>query len=248
MRYFFEISYNGTNYHGWQSQANAVGVQAVVENVFRKLFREDIGIVGSGRTDTGVHCIKQYFHADLEHDLDYKITIQKLNSFLPKAISINSIRKVKPDAHARYNAVERAYEYRITRVKNPFYQDYAYHFFKGTDIQTMNKAAALLVGEHDFQSFSKVKTDVNHFICSLKKARWNEKADLLVFTIVANRFLRGMVRSIVGSLLDVGTGKTSVNEFQRIIKSKDRKKAGMNVPPGGLYLVNVKYPARIFLD
>jgi len=248
MRYFFEISYNGTNYHGWQSQKNAVGVQQVVEEVFEKLFRKRIEIVASGRTDTGVHCIKQFFHADFEQGLDYPATIQKLNSFLPKAISINAIRKVKQDAHARYSAVERAYEYKITRVKNPFYQDYAYHFFKEINIQTMNAAAALLVGEQDFQCFSKVKTDVNHFICDLKKAHWNQKGDLLVFTIVANRFLRGMVRAVVGSLLDVGSGKTSIKEFQRIIESKDRKKAGMNVPPDGLYLFNVKYPKRIFLD
>ncbi len=248
MRYFFEISYNGTNYHGWQSQTNAVGVQAVVEDVFKKLFSKEISVVGSGRTDTGVHCMKQFFHADLDVVLDYQITIQKLNSFLPRAIAISNIRNVKPDAHARYDAVERAYEYRITKRKNPFYEGYAYHFFKEVDIQTMNEAAALLVGEHDFQSFSKVKTDVNHFICNLKKAKWNEKDDLLVFSIVANRFLRGMVRSIVGSLLDVGTGKTSINDFKKIIKSRDRKQAGMNVPPSGLYLTNVKYPNRIFLD
>lgn len=247
MRCFFEISYNGTQYHGWQSQSNAVGVQDVVEDVFEKLFRKKIAIVGSGRTDTGVHCVKQFFHADFDLELDPS-ALQKLNSFLPKTISINAILKVKPEAHARYSAIERAYEYRITRVKNPFYQDYAYHFFKPLNIQTMNEAAALLVGEHDFQAFSKVKTDVNHFICNLKKAQWKEKSDLLVFTIVANRFLRGMVRAIVGSLLDVGTGKITLTEFQGIIKSKDRKKAGMNVPPGGLYLIDVKYPKKIFID
>lgn len=248
MRYFFEISYNGTSYHGWQSQANAVGVQDVVEDVFEKLFRKKIAITGSGRTDTGVHCVRQYFHADLDIELNYPQTILRLNSFLPKTISVNSIRKVKPEAHARYDARERAYEYRITRTKNPFYNGYAYHFFKEVNIENMNQAAALLVGKHDFQSFSKVNTDVNHFICDLKKARWNQKGDLLVFTIVANRFLRGMVRAIVGSLLDVGTGKTSQKEFQRIIKSKDRRKAGMNVPPEGLYLMDVKYPKKIFLD
>ncbi|MEQ8424263.1 MAG: tRNA pseudouridine(38-40) synthase TruA [Cyclobacteriaceae bacterium] len=248
MRYFFEISYNATPYHGWQSQANAVGVQQVVEDIFQKLFRRKIEIVASGRTDTGVHCVKQFFHADIDQELDYPQILQKLNSFLPKTISINSIRLAKPNAHARYNATERSYEYRITRVKNPFYQDYAYHFFKEIDIPTINKAAALLVGEQDFQAFSKVKTDVNHFICNLKKASWNQKGDLLVFTIVANRFLRGMVRAIVGSLLDVGTGKTSIVEFKNIIKGKDRKKAGMNVPACGLYLINVKYPKGIFLD
>ena len=133
MRYFFEISYNGTNYHGWQSQKNAIGVQQVVEEVFEKLFRKKIEIVGSGRTDTGVHCVKQFFHADFESDLDCPTVQLKLNSFLPKSISINAIRKVRSDAHARYNARGRTYEYRITRVKNPFYQDYAYHFFKEVD-------------------------------------------------------------------------------------------------------------------
>ena len=248
MRYFFEVSYNGANFHGWQSQANAVGVQDVVEDVFEKLFRKKIGITGSGRTDTGVHCVRQYFHADIDGELNYPHVIQRLNSFLPKAISINSIRKVKPQAHARYDARQRAYEYRITRVKNPFCQGYAFHFFKPVNIENMNRAASLLVGEHDFQCFSKVKTDVNHFICSLKKASWSEKDDLLIFTIIANRFLRGMVRSIVGSLLDVGTGKTSLKHFQQIIKSKDRKQAGMNVPAEGLYLMDVKYPKSIFID
>ena len=247
MRYFFEISYNGTNYHGWQSQKNAVGVQQVVEEVFEKLFRKKIEIVASGRTDTGVHCIKQFFHADFEDDLDGPAVQIKLNSFLPKSISINAIKKVRSDAHARYSARERAYEYRITRVKNPFYQEYAYHFFKDIEIKTMNKAAALLVGEHDFECFSKVKTDVNHFTCVVKKAEWKQNGDLLVFNIVANRFLRGMVRSIVGTLLDVGTGKTSLKEFQQILKSKDRKKAGMNVPASGLFLLDVKYPNRIFI-
>lgn len=248
MKYLFEISYNGSNYHGWQSQANAVGVQEVVEGVLHKLFRKEINIVGSGRTDTGVHCVKQFFHMEWEEDLNYPSTIQRLNSFLPRDISINSIHKIKPDAHARYDARERTYEYRITKTKNPFYQGYAYHFFKEVNVPTMNEAAALLVGKQDFQSFSKVNTDVNHFICDLKKARWNQKGDLLVFTIVANRFLRGMVRAIVGSLLNVGTEKISVKDFQKIIKSKDRKKAGMNVPPEGLYLMDVKYPKRIFLD
>lgn len=248
MRYFFEISYNGANYHGWQSQANAIGVQDVVEDVFEKLFRKKIGITGSGRTDTGVHCVRQYFHADIDDELNYPQVMQRLNSFLPKTISINAIRKVRPQAHARYDARQREYEYRITRVKNPFYQGYAFHFFKPVNIENMNRAASLLVGEHDFQCFSKVKTDVNHFICSLKKASWSEKDDLLILTIVANRFLRGMVRSIVGSLLDVGTGKTSVKQFQQIIKSKDRKQAGMNVPAEGLYLMDVKYPKSIFID
>jgi tRNA pseudouridine38-40 synthase len=143
--------------------------------------------------------------------------------------------------------LERTYQYRITRKRNPFREGLTWHYFRPLDVQTMNRAAALLLGEHDFECFSKVNTDVNHFLCNIKKAEWRERGTMLVFTITANRYLRGMVRSIVGTLLDVGSGKTSMKEFQNIILSRDRKKAGPNVPPQGLYLVKVKYPARIFM-
>jgi tRNA pseudouridine38-40 synthase len=247
MRFFFEIAYHGKNYNGWQSQLNALGVQAVVENALSKLLQTEIKIVGSGRTDTGVHCEQQYFHTDIEKDFDISVLLIKVNSFLPKDMAIKSIRKVKPDASARYDAYERTYRYQITRVKNPFLEELAWHYFKNIDVQTMNRAAALLVGEHDFACFSKVKTDVNHFICTIKKAQWKEEGEMLYFTITANRFLRGMVRAVVGTLLDVGSGKTSMKEFQSIISSKDRKKAGANVPPQGLFLTNVKYHSGIFL-
>lgn len=246
-KYFFEISYNGANYAGWQSQANATGVQTIVEDALSKLLRSEIKIAGSGRTDTGVHCVQQFFHADIDKSFKKDELIHRLNSFLPGDISINSIRTVKPDAGARYSAIERTYEYHITLVKNPFLTGLALHYFKPLNIQTMNKAAALLCGEHDFECFSKVKTDVNHFLCTVKRASWKQHGDRLVFTIKANRFLRGMVRAIVGTLLDAGTGKISVNDFQKILKSKDRKKAGANVDPHGLYLVRVKYPKSIFI-
>ena len=248
MRFFFEIAYNGTRFHGWQNQANAIGVQQVVEEAMVKIFRQPISIVGSGRTDTGVHCAQQFFHADIEKELDECTWLIKLNSLLPRDIAIRSIKPVKADAHARYDAFERAYEYKITTFKNPLLIGQAYYFFKPINIKTMNHAAALLVGKHDFECFSKVKTDVNHFVCTIKKAEWNQKGDLLVFSIVANRFLRGMVRAIVGTLLEVGTDKITVEEFKVILKSKDRKKAGMNVPPEGLYLIGVKYPKKIFLS
>jgi tRNA pseudouridine38-40 synthase len=247
MRYFFEIAYNGKNYNGWQSQHNAVGVQTVVEESLSKLMRDKITIVGSGRTDTGVHCEQQFFHTDIEKDFQIEVLLQKINSFLPKDIAIHSIRPVKPAASARYDAFERSYRYEITRVKNPFLEGLAWHYFKDADVQTMNRAAALLVGEHDFECFSKVKTDVNHFLCDIKKAEWREDHQRLVFVITANRFLRGMVRAIVGTLLDVGTGKISLKDFQAIIQSKDRKKAGANVPAHGLYLMKVKYPPTIFI-
>lgn len=245
-RFFFEISYLGTPYNGWQSQENATGVQSIVEKGLSTILRESISIVASGRTDTGVHCAQQFFHADIEKPFDAAKLVVQLNSFLPRYIAIRSIRKVKSDASARYDAVERAYEYRITRVKDPLTVGYSYYYFKAADVKVMNRAAALLIGTHDFQCFSKVKTDVNHFVCTIKSAKWNQKGDRLVFTIVANRFLRGMVRGIVGTLLDVGAGKFTVADFKRIIKSKNRGNAGMNVPPEGLYLMQVKYPRSVF--
>jgi tRNA pseudouridine38-40 synthase len=246
MRYFYEISYLGTAYNGWQSQTNATGVQSIVENALSTIIREPTPIVASGRTDTGVHCMQQFFHADITREFDRDKLIMQLNSFLPKDISIRSIRKVKPEASARYDARERTYIYKITRRKDPLLAGYSYYYFKAVDIKTMNKAAALLVGTRDFQTFSKVKTDVNHFVCTIKSAKWNQNGDLLVFTIVANRFLRGMVRGVVGTLLDVGSGKYSLKDFREILKSKDRKQAGANVPPEGLYLAKVKYPSSVF--
>ena len=248
MRYFFEITYKGTAFHGWQSQTNATGIQEVVEEALSRLLRVKIPITGSGRTDTGVHCVQQFFHADIEKSFEPENLIIRLNSLLNKDIAIRSIRKVKPDASARYDAFERTYEYHITRIKNPLLQDLAFYYFKPVDLPTLERASALLTGTHDFECFSKVKTDVNHFVCHLKTARWNQKGDKLVFTITANRFLRGMVRAIVGTLLDVGTGKISLEELKHILKSKDRKKAGMNVPAEGLYLTEVKYPKNIFIQ
>jgi tRNA pseudouridine38-40 synthase len=247
MRYFFEIAYHGANYNGWQSQQNAVGVQAIVENAMSKMFRTDVHITGSGRTDTGVHCEQQFFHVDLDDEFDKENVIVRLNSFLPRDIAIKSIRQVKDDASARYDAIERTYRYQITRVKNPFLQGLSWYYFKEVEIENMNRAAALIVGEHDFKCFSKVKTDVNHFVCDIRKAGWTERGDDLIFTISANRFLRGMVRAIVGTLLDVGTGKITHKDLLSIIHSKDRKEAGSNVPALGLYLEKVKYPARIFV-
>lgn len=247
MRYFFEIMYDGTHYSGWQNQINAVGVQQIVEESLSKLLREKVAIVGSGRTDAGVHCKQQFFHLDTEKKVVPEELIIRLNSFLPKDIAIGSIKPVRPDAHARYDARERSYQYWITTKKNPLLTGHAFYFFRNVDVDLMNQAASLLLGEHDFASFSKVKTDVNHFRCTIKKALWIRKGDLLIFQITANRFLRGMVRAVVGTLLDVGSKKISIKEFQAIIQSKDRKKAGMNVPAEGLYLTKVKYPAGVFL-
>lgn len=247
MRYFFEIAYNGRNYAGWQSQANAVSIQSVIEHAMSHLLKIAVKIYGSGRTDTGVHCEQQFFHCDLEKAFDFDTVIFRMNSFLPRDIVVKGVRRVREGASARFDAVERSYQYRITRKKNPFLEGLAWHSFKPADVPTMNKAAALLIGEHDFACFSKVHTDVNHFLCDVKKAHWRENGDMLEFDITANRFLRGMVRSVVGTMLDVGSGKTSLKGFQAIIDSRDRKKAGANVPAHGLYLTRVRYPSAIFL-
>src|SRR6185369_4772482 len=201
MRYFFEVTYDGSNYNGWQNQANALGVQQVLEDTLSKLLREKISIVGSGRTDTGVHCAQQFFHADIQTEVQRQEFLQRLNSFLPKDIAIRDVLPVKAEAHARYDARRRAYEYHITTRKNPLLVGRAFYFFKNCDVSLMNEASALLIGEHDFTSFSKVKTDVNHFVCTIKKAYWSKQGDLIIFSISANRFLRGMVRAIVGTLL-----------------------------------------------
>jgi tRNA pseudouridine38-40 synthase len=248
VRYFFEIAYNGKQYNGWQSQQKGLGVQAVVEDALSKLLRTKIETVCSGRTDTGVHCEQQYFHADVTSDnIQSAEFLIRINSFLPKDIVIKKVIPVKDFASARFDAIERRYRYEITRVKNPFLTEFAWHFFKQVDIKTMNEAAALLVGEQDFECFSKVKTNVNHFLCDIKSAEWKQEGDRLVFYISANRFLRGMVRAIVGTLLDVGTEKITMTEFRQIILSRDRKKAGANVPAHGLYLAGVSYLPEIFL-
>ena len=184
---------------------------------------------------------------DLDNEINENDLLHRLNAFLPRSIAILSIKRVNDNAHARYDARERSYEYRITLKKNPLLIGYAYHFFKSLDVKKMNEAALLLYGVHDFTCFSKEKTDVNHFVCHINKAKWKKSKDLLIFEITANRFLRGMVRAVVGTLLDVGTGKISIPDFQKIMESKDRKKAGMNVPAEGLYLKSVKYKKGIFM-
>ena len=248
MRYFIELSYNGTHYHGWQIQPDALSVQEVVERTLSTFFRSQIKVVGAGRTDTGVHAKQLFVHLDLDEIPDIPATIFKLNSFLPKDISIQQIRAVTHKAHARFDATERAYEYHISLVKDPFLQGLAYHIYQPPDIDLMNKAAAVLLQYNDFQCFSRSKTDVKTYFCSITKAVWERKDNSLRFTITADRFLRNMVRAIVGTLLDVGHGKTSIDELHQIIKGKDRSAAGASAPAHGLYLTEVAYPETIFTN
>ena len=246
MRYFFEVSYHGKNYHGWQRQNNAISVQQVLEEALALLTGIDnIVITGSGRTDTGVHCRQQYFHAEIEKGIDCNKLQYNLNSYLPEDISINSIFAVNEEAHARFSAVSRSYEYHVSKTKTPFFKDMSHVYVKPLDITTMNEAATLLIGDKDFEAFSKVKTDVNNFNCDITYARWEEDENFYVFHISANRFLRGMVRAIVGTLFQIGMGKMSVDQFAEIIESKDRRNAGAAAPAKGLFLTRVNYPDDI---
>ena len=209
------------------------------------LLRQKVSITGSGRTDTGVHALQQYFHFDFNEILDHHKFIYKLNSFLTPDISIKAIKCVNADAHARFSATERSYIYKINQTKDPFEHHLSYSFSKKLNIKQMQKACESLVGERDFKSFSRVKTDVNNFICNVFHAEWCEQDEKLTFNISANRFLRGMVRCIVGTMLSVGEGKVSLDQFNSIINAKDRTRAGRAVPPEGLYLSKVIYPKEI---
>ena len=242
LRYFIEIAYNGKNYHGWQLQEDAVTVQEVLENSLSTLLKKVIKVTGAGRTDAGVHAKQLFAHFDFREIEDVLDLVFKLNSFLPKDISVKNIYKMKDDAHARFDAIEREYEYIITLKKNPFVQDFAYLIHQKPNVDLMNKAAKTLLHYKDFQCFSRSKSDVKTYHCNIKKAFWKVEKSKLVFTISADRFLRNMVRAIVGTLLDVGFNKTTFEMFQEIIKGKDRSKAGASVPAHGLFLTKIKYP------
>lgn len=247
-RYFLELSYKGTQFHGWQIQKNAFTVQECLESALSTYFKTPISVMGSGRTDTGVHASMQVCHVDIDSNFDREKFLKAVNAILPKDISIHSIRNVKPDAHARFHALERSYMYRIIFRKSPFLDELAWQYFFDPDVDKMNLAAKALLRHDDFESFSKVHTAVNHFLCQIKYARWEQKDDELLFHITANRFLRGMVRTIVGTLLDVGLGRRSVDEMDLIIESRNRLKAGKASPAKGLFLSRIEYPKDIYLD
>ncbi|SEB71659.1 tRNA pseudouridine38-40 synthase [Tenacibaculum sp. MAR_2009_124] len=241
MRYFIELSYNGKNYHGWQVQPHSISVQEKINKVICIALQEDISIVGAGRTDAGVHASQMYAHFDTPKDLDANFTY-KLNTMLPNDIVIYNTIKVDEEAHARFDATSRSYEYKIWLGRNPFLLDTTWQLhYKNIHIDAMNKAAKILYEYEDFECFSKVKTDVNTFICKVTNAEWKLQENELTFFISADRFLRNMVRAIVGTLLDVGLGKITVEDFRKIIESKNRGNAGMSVPAKGLFLTNVSY-------
>ena len=245
MRYFIELSYNGAAYHGWQIQPDAISVQEVLEKALSVLLGCPISIMGAGRTDTGVHAKQMYAHFDFEGDIDNTNLVFKLNSFLPKDVAIHTVFKVKEDAHTRFNAVSRTYLYRVSIKKNVFNVDAAYYAKQKLDVQKMQEAAKILLQYKNFQCFSKSKTNVKTYLCDVMKADWTLIDGELHFIIKADRFLRNMVRAIVGTMINIGLGKISVEHLHSIIESKNRSEAGFSVPAHGLYLIEVEYPEDI---
>jgi tRNA pseudouridine38-40 synthase len=241
LRYFIELSYKGTNYHGWQIQPDVNSVQEEITKALETILQETIQIVGAGRTDAGVHASQMFAHVDTLKALTDE-HIHKFNTILPNDIVIKSIEEVLENKHARFDAISRSYEYRILIGRDPFLLETTWQIHqKQIQLEKMNEAAKVLLQYKDFESFSKVKTDVKTFNCTIMKAVWKLEGNQLVFHIKANRFLRNMVRAIVGTLLDVGLEKKSLDDFRNIIESKKRSEAGLSVPAKGLFLTEVNY-------
>ncbi|MDC0176639.1 tRNA pseudouridine(38-40) synthase TruA [Polaribacter sp.] len=241
MRYFIELSYNGKNYHGWQIQPDVISVQEKLNKAVSTIYQEKIEVVGAGRTDTGVHASQMFAHFDTERTLEGDVPY-KLNSLLPHDIVVYKVFPVTDEKHARFTAISRSYEYKIWLGSNPFLLDFSWQIPNHPiNVDHMNEAAKLLLNYTDFQTFSKVKTDVYTYNCDITEAVWKQNGQELIFYISANRFLRNMVRAIVGTLIDVGMGKISIVKFSEIIESKNRSNAGLSVPAKGLFLTNIKY-------
>jgi tRNA pseudouridine38-40 synthase len=246
MRYFIRLAYDGTRYHGWQVQPNAVSVQQVLDEALSTLLREPVSTTGSGRTDTGVHAAQQFAHFDVTTRLDVRQTCFRLNRLLPPDIAVQALHPVSHTAHARFDAEARTYVYRISLVKDPFGRYHSHLAWRKPDLEQMNRAAAALLAFEDFTTFSKTKGDTPHYLCQLYEAGWQQEADRLVFTIRANRFLRGMVRLVVGTLLEVGYGKRTVESFVAALAARDRRLAGGAAEAAGLFLIRVEYPPGYF--
>lgn len=247
MRYFIDLAYDGSAFHGWQVQPNAASVQETIENAFGVIFQQEIQIVGAGRTDAGVHAKQLMAHWDCDKEIDTAQLQFKLNNMLPDEIAINSIYPVKDDAHARFDAVAREYKYYVSSKKNPFQHQYSYYLKRELNIGKMNEAAGILKNYTDFKCFSKSRTDVHTYNCKIEFAYWEAEKELLVFTIKADRFLRNMVRAIVGTLIEIGLEKMEVEEMHQIIKSRNRSNAGKSVEAKGLFLTKVEYPETIVI-
>ncbi len=246
MRYFLRLSYDGTLYHGWQVQPNGDSVQACLQRALSALLRQDVSVTGAGRTDAGVHASLMVAHFDAPADLDCPQLVYRLNKMLPPDIAIQDARPVAEGMHARFSATSRTYHYFVHLSKSPFRRQYSWQLYGDIDFQRMNAAAQCLLGEHDFTSFSKTGTDTKTNICNVTEARWEElEPGVWRFTISANRFLRNMVRAVVGTLIEVGRGRLDEEQLRLIIRCKDRCEAGQSVPAHGLFLVDIRYPDSI---
>jgi len=246
-RYFIEISYDGKEYHGWQIQPSSITIQQVLTDCLSKLLKYNINLVGAGRTDTGVHAKQMFAHFDLNFNINDNLGfLHKINSFLPQDIYVKSLKKVKNETHARFDAISRKYEYIISKNKSPLFRNKVYHISKKLNIELMKKASNILFDFNDFTSFSKLHTQTKTNNCDIKSIFWKEKDDFLIFQIEADRFLRNMVRAIVGTLIDIGLEKITLIDFENIIKSKDRSKASASAPAHALYLISILYPKHIW--
>ena len=246
MRYFVELSYLGKNYHGWQVQPNVVTVQEKINSAFSLILGTPIQVMGAGRTDTGVHASQMFVHLDYDLILSNETHLYKLNSVLPHDIAIHNIFRVHENAHTRFNALQRSYEYKIYLGRDPFQLDTTWQFFKSElNVDDMNRAAAVLKHHTNFKCFSKSKTDVQTYNCTITRAEWILHGKTLTFHISANRFLRNMVRAIVGTLVAIGQGKNTIEDMSKIIESENRSKAGTSAPAQGLSLTTITYPEDI---
>jgi tRNA pseudouridine38-40 synthase len=241
-RYFIKLAYNGKNYCGWQRQPNAITVQELLETAFSTLLREKIDITGCGRTDTGVHARQFFAHFEITSQFDTQAVVNKVNAFLPQDIVVYDIFPVANDLHARFSALSRRYEYNISLQKNPFSSDFFYQINFDLNVEKMQEACKILMTYKDFSAFSKSKTQTFTNDCEILQAFWQQKPNELIFNIEANRFLRNMVRAIVGTMLEIGQGRLSLEDFKKVIESKNRSNAGISVPAHALSLVEVKYP------
>lgn len=242
MRYFITFSYDGTAYHGWQIQPHSVSVQKELQKALSTLLRKPMEVVGAGRTDTGVHARKMVAHFDSESELECSQLVYKLNKLLPRDIAVQQIERVEEDMHARFSAKSRTYHYYVHLDKNPFLRSYSWQVYGNPDFDLMNRAAAVLMEYTDFTSFSKVNTDTKTNDCTITEAHWDRVGEgQWRFTITANRFLRNMVRAIVGTLMEVGRGRMSIEQLRNVVDAKDRCRAGDSVPGNALFLVEVKY-------
>ncbi|MCT4663821.1 MAG: tRNA pseudouridine(38-40) synthase TruA [Flavobacteriales bacterium] len=245
-RYFIRFAYNGTRYHGSQVQPDQISVQEEMEKCLSLLCKEKISLLFAGRTDAGVHAKEMWAHFDLQNSKVPEKWVYRMNQFLGKDIAVYEIIMARADAHARFDATERSYEYHISTQKNIFSQETSYFLKHKLDIDLMNKACEILKEYEDFEAFSRTHTDVKTFICNIQEAHWKFENSHYIFHITANRFLRNMVRAIVGTMLDIGKGKTSLETFRSIIESKNRSNAGSSAPAKGLFLTKVQYPTTIF--